>query len=873
VDTSDPLYVIDGVPTKTGLHSLNANDIESIQVLKDAASASIYGARAANGVIIITTKSGKKGKTQINFDASYTTSYYAKHMKVCNTQQYGQALFQAYTNSSTDPNSNALSYIFNWNEDYTYTNPILTSMSYGKYDGYIDSSKTMKASDTDWFKEISRTGALQNYNVSISNATDKGSSMFSLGYKENKGIIKYTDFNSISGRINTSYKPFKDLITIGENFTAYYSTDVSNNVQNSALQELSIIPVYTETGGWGGPASGMNDRDNPLMLLYNNRNNRGKSWRMLGNAYISIKPIKGLELRSNFGLDYIQYYLRGLTYSYTDGYLSNSLTRCAITEDHNTQWTWSNTANYNLQLDKHNFTLLLGMEAQSKTVVHFAGYKNGYDIETEDYMWPDAGTGDASFTGYTGVNTLASYFTKFDYNYAGRYLASFTLRRDGSSRFGSSHRYGTFPAATLGWRLSDESFIHDNLRWIDDLKLRASWGETGNQEIDDYASSGKWETAYGTADPTWAAPNYTSYDMTGTGSGTLASGYRQTQLSNANLKWEATTQYNLGLDYNLFNQSIYGSVDFYWKKTSGILICPGFSAVLGESGSQYINGASMKNHGLEASLGYRKTFNNGIHMDMNGIFDFYRNKVTSVPASAIDSYGGNGSDNNIIGHSYNSKYGYVADGIFKSQTELDTYNAKYTYASGFIAPGLGRIRYKDVNGDGVINENDQTWIYNPTPDFSYGLNINLSWKNFDMMMFWQGVANVNYYNDEKYSTDFFSVSETGSNKGVRLLNAWSSTNLGSSIPALSYTNDNNEGRLSTYYIENGSYLKLRTLQFGYSLPIKIAQRCNIQNCRFYLNAQNLLTIRSSSFTATDPESSSWGYPIPTSLTAGLQLTF
>jgi len=872
MNDNNPLYIIDGVPTKTGLQSLNSNDIESIQVLKDAASASIYGARAANGVIIVTTKRGKKGKTQIDFNASYTASYYAKHMDVCNTQQYGDAMFKAYTNCGTDPNSNGLSYVFDWNKDYS--NPVLNSMSYGKYDGYIDANKTMKASDTNWFKAISNTGAIQNYNVAISNATDKSSSLFSLGYKDNKGIIKYTDYNSISGRINTSYKPLGDLITVGENFSTSYSTNVDNNVQNLALQALTIIPVHTETGGWGGPASGMNDRNNPLRLLYDNRNNRQKNWRMLGNAYISIKPIKGLELRSNFGLDYTQYFLRSLTYSYTNGYLSNSLTRCTLTQDHDTQWNWSNTANYNVQLGKHNFALLVGMEAQRKSAVYYQAYKDGYAIESEDYMWPDAGTGDSSVSGNAGVNTLASYFTKLDYNYAEKYLASFTLRRDGSSRFGSNNRYGTFPAVTLGWRLSDESFIHNNLRWIDDLKLRASWGKTGNQDgIDNYASRGKWEPAYGIADPTWDAPNYTSYDMNGTGSGALASGYKQTQRANANLKWEATTQYNLGLDYNLLNQSIYGSADIYWKKTSGILLSPGYIGAIGDGGSQYVNGASMRNNGFEASLGFRKTLSNGIHMDVNGVVDLYRNKVTSVPASVINNYGGNGSNDNIIGHTYNSMYGYVADGIFKSQAEVDQYNSKYTYASGFIAPGLGRIRYADVNGDGVINEKDQTWIYNPTPDFSYGVTINLSWKNFDMMMFWQSVINVDYYNQEKFSTDFYSVSETGSNKGVRLLNAWSPTNTNSSIPALTYTNNNNEGRLSTYYIENGSYLKLRTLQFGYSLPNNIAQKCSIQSCRFYLNAQNLLTIKSKSFTATDPESGSWGYPIPTSLTAGIQLTF
>lgn len=875
MNDNSPLYVIDGVPTKNSLHSLNVNDIESIQVLKDAASASIYGSRAGNGVIIITTKRGKAGKVKVDVDMSYTASYYAKHMKVCDTEQYGQAMFRAYTYSNVDPNSNALSYNFNWNGDYS--NPVLNSMSFGKYDGYIDADKTMLASNTDWFDEISRVGSLQNYSISVSNGTDKGSYLFSAGYKGNDGIIKYTDYNSISARMNSSYNLINNKVTIGENFTTSYSTSVGQNQQNLALQSLSIIPVHTVDGeGWGGPANGMNDRNNPLRLLYDGRNNRKKTWRMFGDAYLSVRPIKGLELKSTFGIDYTQYFLRTLTYSYKNGYLSNTMNNSELYQDHDLNWTWSNTATYNLNLGKHAFNFLLGTEAYKKTVTYIDDYRKTYSEEDTDFMWPDAGTGDAYAGGNQSDYTLFSYFGKIDYNYADKYLASFTLRRDGSSKFGTNNRFGTFPAATLGWRISSEKFISDNknLRWIDDLKLRASWGKTGNQEgIDYYAHAGKWSVAYGSADPTWDAPNYTSYDMNGNGSGSLPSGYVQTQRANANLKWETTTQWNFGLDYTLLNNSLYGSFDYYIKKTTGILLSPSYIAVIGEGGSQYVNGASMENKGWEFSLGYRKTLSNGFAFDVTGNIDSYRNKVTSVPASVINNYGGNGADDNIIGHAFNSRYGYVADGLFRSQAEIDDYNSKYTYASGFVAPGLGRIRYADVNGDHVIDEKDQTWIYDPTPDFSYGLNIALSYKNFDFTMFWQGVQGVDYYNDEKLSTDFYSVSETGSNKGVRLLDAWSPTNTNSSIPALTYTNNNNEGRFSTYFVENGSYLKLRTLQLGYTLPKNILKRLFMDNCRFYINAENLLTIHASNFTATDPESSSWGYPIPTSLSVGLQVGF
>lgn len=874
MNDNDPLYVIDGVPTKTSLHSLNANDIESIQVLKDAASASIYGSRAGNGVIIITTKSGKQGKIKVDVDASLTASYYTHVLDVCNTEQYGQALFRAYTASGKDPNSNSISYGFNWNGDYN--NPVLTSMTFGKYDGYIDAEKTMKASDTDWYDAISQTGFLQNYSVSVSNGTERGNYLLSVGYKSNEGIIKYTDYDAISARMNSSYKLFKDVVTVGENFTTTYATNVDQNQQNLALQALSIIPLHTEDGeGWGGPANGMNDRHNPLRLLNDGKDNRKKTWRMFGNAYVSIKPVKGLEFRSNFGIDYEQYFLRALTHSYKNGFLSNAETNSQLTQSHDMKWNWSNTVNYAFDWKGNNFNVLLGMEAYRKTLTYMSTYKKGYAIESLEFMWPDAGTGDAYSGGYESGYTLASYFGKIDWNYYGRYLASFTIRRDGSSRFGANNRYGTFPAATMGWRISDENFIKDNASWLDDLKIRASWGVTGNQEgIDNYAHLAKWAFGAGADDPTWHSPDYTGYDINGNGSGSIPTGYYQTQRANEDLKWETTTQWNLGFDYSLLNRAIYGNLDLYDKKTEDILLMPSYIAVVGEGGGQYVNGASIRNKGIEFSIGYRKDFACGLGLDVNANIDKYMNEVLSVPASVINNYGGNGADDNIIGHAYGSKYGYVADGLFRSQAEVDEYNKKYTYASGFVDPGLGRIRYADVNGDNKIDENDQTWIYDPTPAFSYGLNINLTYKGFDLNMFWQGVAGKDFYNyEEKKMTDFFSVSETHSNKGTRMLDAWSPTNTGSDIPALTFNNTNNEGRLSTYYIEPGDYLKLRTLQLGYTLPEKLTEKCRMQNFRCYVSGQNLLTIKSSKFTGTDPESENWGYPIPTSFSAGIQVTF
>ena len=493
--SQDPLFVIDGVPTTASLNSLNMNDIESMQVLKDAASASIYGSRAANGVIIITTRKGKKGeKVKIDFSANLTAQFYTSQstMDLCNSAEYATAMAQAALNDGLDPVAYASNYGLNLNatqgidikafdpktgqyNDYTVN---------GLYDGYINSKKTMRFSDTDWLDAISRTGFSQSYDLSISNATDKYSALFSLGYKKNNGILKYTDFENFSGRVNTSYNINK-LVTIGENVTISYTNQVNSFPMENALKMSPTVPVYEEDGEtFGGPVGGMSDRQNPLRELYHNRDNRLKIWRIFGNAYIDIKPIKGLVLRSNFGIDYDQGFIHSVKYTFHSDVVNNSTPSTTLSEANDMKWTWSNTANYNFTLWKdHHFGVLLGMEMHHQGRDEFSSYAELFDLETYKYMWPDAATGTERATGIATGYNLVSFFGKADYNWKDLILASFTIRRDGSSRFGRNNRYGTFPAATLGYRLSQ------NLKkdWLDDLKIRLSWGETGNQAISNNA--------------------------------------------------------------------------------------------------------------------------------------------------------------------------------------------------------------------------------------------------------------------------------------------------------------------------------------------------------------------------------------------------
>ena len=866
LNNNDPLYIIDGVPTTSGMHELNSNDIESIQVLRDASAASIYGSRAANGVIIVTTKKGKKGKINVDFSSYLTLSKYTSKIDVLGSKDYAKALWKASINSGIDPNSNNLGIIYK-DELGVQGNRELKNIWFPEY---LDSEKTMKPANTDWFDEVTQTGIAQSHNLAVSNGTEKGNYFFSLGYYDNNGLVKNTNFNRISARINTDYKLIDDIVTIGENFTLNRTSEVLQPYQivEAALIAVPFIPVRTEDGSnWGGPIGGLPDRQNPARLVDDNKYNRYRHWRLFGNTYLNIEPIKKLNIRSSFGLDYSNFYKRSLTYSYTSGYLESDKTQSYIEQAHWTKWTWTNTATYDFEIGNNRFETLLGMEMFRQEDINFSSSSEGFALETPDYMWPDLGTGKSVGTGSSTGYSLMSYFGKISYAYDNKYLASVTLRHDGSSRFGKNNRWGTFPAFNLGWKINEESFMSNTRSWLTDLKLRFGWGQTGNQEIANTAIYDIYVSDYGKGDPTWNAVWGTGYDLNGTGSGVLPSGFKRAQLANPNLKWETTTQTNLGLDFGLFNHALYGSAEYYIKKTKDILYSPGYAAIKGEGANKWYNGASMENKGFEFTLGYRGTTVFGMSYDITGNLSTNSNKVTHLPESVKNSYGGNGTYDNILGRPLNSFYGYVADGIFKSQEEVD----EHVKQSG---KGLGRIRYRDLNNDGVINDQDRTWIGNPYPDLSYGININLGYKDFDLAMYFQGLQNVDVINTVKYTTDFWSVSDTRSNKGRRLLKAWDPiTNPKSDIPALAYKDDNEESRFSTYYVENGSFLKLRNVQLGYTVPQALTQKAKLSRLRLYVSAQNLFTIKSKNFTGVDPENPAWGYPIPLTVTFGLNVSF
>ena len=866
--STTPLYIVDGIPFSGSLNSLNSSDIETMQVLKDAASASIYGSRAANGVIVITTKKGKKGDNiNIDFNASLSMAWMSQKMKLLNSRQYATALVQAALNDGKNPEDYAANYGLSLDVaggvPISVYDPVAGSMvSYtvgGFYDGYMNAKKTMLFSDTDWVDEIGRTGITQNYDLSLSKANDKGSSLFSFGYKKAAGVLRYTDFENFSARFNSSYK-INSIISVGENAQFSYSDNVDCAPLENALKMSPTLPVYEEDGvTFSGPVGGMSDRQNPLRELYHNKDNRLKKWRIFANAYVDVTPLKGMLFRSNFGIDYTNSNIRSLQHTWNSDVVKNSTNASTLSQTHSTKWTWSNTLQYNFDfLEGHNLNILAGIETHQDNYIDFSARRTAYPLETIDYMWPNAGTGIQTVTGAGDTYKLMSYFGKIDYNWNDLLLASFTLRYDGSSRFGKNNQYGTFPSVSLGYRLSK----HINADWLHDWKIRASYGVTGNQGMNsNTAHYGLYVADYGSS-----RENSTAYDLNLQRSGTFPSGYYKLQSANEDLKWESSSQWNFGTDFLLFGGDVYGSYDVFFKETKDMLVQPAFLGAIGFGGQTWINGPTLKNWGMELSLGYRHKTAFGLSYDISGNVDFYRSKVTYLPEKSKNSYEHNDYHNLAQDEkAYGSRIGYVVEGLYESREDV--------LAHGQAGARVGGLKYADLNGDGMINEKDRTWVFNPVPNFSYGINVYLAYRDIDFTMFWQGVSGVDVINDQKFQTDFWSITDAGSNKGERLINAWTQANSSSTIPALTTSNGADEGRLSSYFVENGSYIKMRTLQLGYTLPASLAKKVLLSKARIYLSGDNLVTIKSSSLTCSDPESTAWNYPHTASFAFGIQLGF
>ncbi|MDR1555976.1 MAG: TonB-dependent receptor [Tannerellaceae bacterium] len=879
---STPLYIIDGVPTQSNMNELSSQDIESIQVLKDASSATIYGSRASNGVIIITTKKADRQTTSIRFRGSLNMRTYTKKpLNWLNTEERGWVQWRAARNDGTDPATNGWPYTFIDHQDAN-GNWILDEI---RYPDYLDeTTKTMKPADTDWVNEILQTSTTQNYNVTVSTGGSKGRALLTMDYLDNVGSVRGTYNNRMTLRVNSDYSLLNSRLTIGENVSlskSKRSTIDAGSLLNSTRQIQPIVPVHTIDGiGWGGATGAMDDNGkNPLRIIEWNKDNNSNILRLFGDVHLDLEIIKNLHFKSTLGLDHNFSWYRLLSKPFQDGGQADPTSRVRSRFYNEGSLIWNNTLNYRFDRNEHSFEFLLGHEQTNYTRNRQEYIRDGYDSLDPDYMYVFVGSSGITQEGSATQHKLLSYFSKVNYNYNNKYLASVTVRRDGSSRFGKNNRFAIFPAFSLGWRLSEETFFKEAVPVVSDLKLRYGWGKTGNQNIDDFASYGLYEARY-TSDWT-GRTTYdmsTAYDITGQGTGIAPMGFRRTQLANPNLKWEASTQNNLGFDFGLLNQKLTGSFDYFFIETTDILVTPPALAVLGEGADQSVNGASMENSGFEFLLMYNERIGD-LRISASANLGSYHNKVTKLPNEVITQYAGNGVDKTILGRERSVVFGFITDGIFKSQEEVDAHATQ-------AGAGVGRLKYRDIAGpngsgpDGLISDADRDFIGKTDPDFVYGLNINLQYKQWDLNLFWNGVqgsyANVG---GSKRNEQFIGASEAaGQNYGKSTLDAWTYENPNSDIPRLSLRDSNSEkSRMSTYFLENTSYFKLRNVEIGYTIPKIISEKALIQNARVYLLGENLLKFYKkkgdNAFTGADPETPGTAYPIPLSLTAGIHVTF
>lgn len=867
---TSPLFVIDGVPTlnQTAFQSMDPNLIESIQVLKDATAASIYGSRASNGVIIVTTKQGKD-RLQVNFTSSYGKDLFNDKLPVLDVYGRGRALWQAAINDKINPAQNAALYSYVSHTDANGI-PVLDQVIPVEWIGGNPAGLT-PGSNTDWQDVVFRSGTISNNELNLSYANKIAKGLFGFGYLKNDGMMRYMQFRKFVTRLNTSFTFLDGRLRIGENLQVSYArntpdrTDLGgSDMVNLARFLQPILPVYKTDGSWAGPiGGGISDRNNPLHMLYIYRDNFNRTSNAFGNAYLEVKPLKNLLFKSSFGLEYQGQYNNAIFPAFVTGFLSRSVNSMSLTQGHQINWVWSNTTNYEVNFRDHKINLLGGVEAVKENGNSFSANREGFAIEDLNYYQLSAGTGNQTVSGSSTGYQLLSLFGKLNYTFSDKYLLALTLRRDGSSRFGSNNPYGLFPSASAAWRLNNEPFLRD-ITFISNLKLRGGWGRVGNQEIGNESAFGVYSPNYG-GTVSNRFNTGTAYDITGSNGGTLPSGFSQVRRGNPNLRWETTEEYNGGVDFGFLNEKIYGSFDYFKRRTTDILITPPYAAVIGPNASQTQNGATVDNKGFEATLGYRHQAKSGLAYSIGINASGFRNKVIYLPATVVPGYPGN-VEKTVLGHSPNEFFGYIVQGIFQTQEEVNS-------AAAQPGKGLGRIRYRDINKDNVINALDQDWIGYNLPKAEYGINIQVRFKGFDLALFAQGVFGRDVNNGIKANTDFL---QSGMNMGTRVLQSWTPQNTTSTIPALSNANSNNETRFSTYFIERGDYLKLRSAELGYSVPQRLTDKFRIENLRVFFIGTNLFTLfkksGKDSFTGQDPSLPGNIYPQATNVTFGLNLS-
>lgn len=801
----EPLYIVDGVPTKN-ISNLSPNDIESMQIMKDAASAAIFGARGANGVVVITTKGGKSEKVKVTLDAFYGVKRLRGGLDMMTAEEYGQALWQQKRNDNL-PLSDA----------------IYGTGNTPRVPAFIDDAGTIPSGDVNYLKEVYRPASNTSYNLGVSKAADKSNFYFGLNYNKEDGLAKYTSFDRLTFRVNSSFQ-ITDRISIGENLSIGYSKEIrepEGRTIETAIFQHPIIPIKDNNGNWGGPVKNLGDRLSPLGQLYFARENKSMSWRTFGNVYANIELLKGLVFRSSFAVDAINGGSKRFSPRYTMGRFTQPTNTLTQNTTQTINLTATNTLTYDLRIGKHELQALAGYEWINNKTESFFVTRRDFALEGSDYRYLNGGTALADANGNGNEYGLIGSFGKINYSYNDKYLFSVSVRKDGSSRFGPQNRYGVFPAASAAWRISEEDVFTKSIfsNYISDLKLRASWGKNGNDGIPNYAYVTNYASSF----------DFSNYDLLGT-NGLAQVGYYTTRLGNPAVKWEASEQTNIGVDMGLFSNKLYITADYYVKTTDDLLYPALTPGVVGEGSAPYINVGDIRNRGIELMVSYRKT-NSKLNYNFDLTFTTIKNRVMSVGVDGNDIR--TTTRGRIVkGQPLFAFFGHVADGIFKSQAEVDEHAAQ-------PGKGLGRIRYRDVNGDGVVNADDRTYLGSPLPKFTAGLNSGLSYGNFDMTLFFDAVVGNKIYDEIMPTANTFFFN---SNHRKEILNAWTPDNPNSDIPMLTANNANDELRTSSFYLSDGSFLRLKSAVVGYNLPTKVLDNAKISTARVFVQAQNLFEI-------------------------------
>jgi len=894
INDNDPLWVVDGVPGG----KVNPNNIESISVLKDASAQAIYGARAANGVILVTTKSGKKNqKPQVNLRVNYGVSKNVSAFDLLNTQEYGEYLWLMAANQGITDYAHSLYGDGVAPDIPEYINPPrATSVDHSLYDRGLphedgdDTFIIMKANKegTDWLDESTRNAVYQEYAMDITGGGEVSSYSIMANYLEEEGILKYTGYKRYNLRPNVTLNPV-EWLEIGERVGIAYSEDwgiQTDNAEGSVFSRCyrmqPIIPVYDVMGNFAGtraPSTG--NASNPVFTLWANQHDRVENLNASGNTYAQATIIEGLRLKTLFGFTYDVNDSRDI--NYVEKAAAERGTYDGLSESSNIglQWNWTNTIEYsNIFANIHDITLLAGTEAVSSKSRWRSASRDDYFSRDPIYMQLDVGAINQQNAGSTSDWKLFSMFGRVDYTLDKKYLFTATLRRDGSSRFGSENRYGTFPAFSVGWRITEENFMAFSKSWLNNLKIRVGWGQTGNDRIGNYNAFTTFSSVYASM---WSHGGNSYYPITGTNTSATA-GFQSEAFGNTEVKWEATTTTNFGFDATLLGD-LDLSVDIWKRVTDDMLFPKAIPAVVGRASTPSINIGTMDNNGFDVSLNYRGNALNGDLIYSVGLnVSHYKNeikKLTGVEAEFIQ--GGNFRQmfytRAETGTAFPEFYGYIVEGIFQTQEEAD--NHPPAFGSGGTYNEPGHFKFKDVNGDGVITADDRTYIGSPHPDFTGGLNFKLQYK--DLMLtarFYSSYGNemVNYV-QRWISFNLFS----GNRCTDVLYKSWGSP----------YLDDDNDAELpkaewddagsqveSTYFIEDASYLRMENLMLSYNIANLFKGVEFLRNMRIFGQVTNVFTL--TEYSGLDPEINTQGinkgidagaWPTPRRFMFGLNIGF